>query len=180
MLEGNVHAAVHWLTEYSGGGVLKPSDSTTIGGTSMTVLDALGLKHPDPCVLPNYAPPSMDNLPFLEDSEITRSHILSVVHQLQGGAGPGGCDTSFWHDVLHHYVSSSAHLRDSVAALFCHLCNSIVPWDDVRALMASHLITLNKYPGIRSIGIGETLCRVIGKTVCLATHLDAALICGSN
>ena len=49
MLEGNVRAAVRWLTECSGGGVLKPSDSTTIGGTSMTVLEALNLKHPDPC-----------------------------------------------------------------------------------------------------------------------------------
>jgi len=30
MLEGNVRAAVCWLTEHSGGGVLKPSDSTTM------------------------------------------------------------------------------------------------------------------------------------------------------
>ena len=52
MLEGNVHAAVRWLTECSGGGVLKPSDSTTIGGTSMTILEALNLKHPDPCTPP--------------------------------------------------------------------------------------------------------------------------------
>jgi len=41
MLEGNVRTAVCWLTERSGGGVLKPSDLTTIGGTSMTVLEAL-------------------------------------------------------------------------------------------------------------------------------------------
>ena len=33
--------------ERSGGGVLKPSNDTTIGGTSMAVFDALGLKHPD-------------------------------------------------------------------------------------------------------------------------------------
>jgi len=43
MLEGNVCAAMHWLTERSGGGVLKPSDSTTIGRTSMTVFDTLGV-----------------------------------------------------------------------------------------------------------------------------------------
>jgi len=47
-----VCATVRWLTEHSGGGVLKPSNSTAIGGTSMTVLEALGLKHPDPCTPP--------------------------------------------------------------------------------------------------------------------------------
>ena len=41
-------AAVRWLTECSGGGVLKSSDSTTIVETSITVLEALTLKHPDP------------------------------------------------------------------------------------------------------------------------------------
>ena len=53
MLEGNVHVAVCWLMECSDGGVLKPSDSTTIGGTSMTVLEVLGLKHPELVLLPN-------------------------------------------------------------------------------------------------------------------------------
>ena len=43
MLEGHVRAAVRWLTENSGGGVLKPSDSTTIGGASMTVLEIMNL-----------------------------------------------------------------------------------------------------------------------------------------
>jgi len=104
----------------------------------------------------------------------------SVAHQLQGEAGPGGCDASFWHDFLLHYGSSSVHLHDSVAALCHRLCNSIIPLDDVRALMASCLITLNKYLGVRQIGIGETLHRVIGKAVCLATHLDATLVCGSD
>ena len=64
MLKGNVRAAVRWLTERSGGGVLKPSDSTIIGGTSMTVLEALNLKHLDPCTPPDWVLPSMDKLPF--------------------------------------------------------------------------------------------------------------------
>ena len=180
MLEGNVRAAVRWLTERSGGGVLRPSDSTTIGGTSMTVLEALGLKHPDPCAPPDCILPAMDNLPLFEDSEITGSHILSIAHRLQGGAGPGGCDASHWRDILLRYGSSSTRFRDSVAGLCRRLCNSIVPWDSIRALVASHLIALDKCPGVRPIGIGETLRRVIGKAVCMATRLDAALVCGSD
>jgi len=146
----------------------------------VTVFDSLGLKHPDPCVPPDHALPFMDTLPFfigLRDYRI--SHPISCT-SAAGRGGPGGCDASFWHDVLLCYGSSSAHLHDSVAASYHHLCNSIVPRDDVRALMASHLIALNKCPGIRLIGIGKTLHRVIGKTICLATGLDAVLVCGSD
>jgi len=103
---------------------------------------------------------------------------LLIVYQLQGGTGPGGCDASHWQDVLLRYGTSSAHLHDSVEGLCHHLYNSIVPWGDIRALVASRLITLNKCPGVRPIGIGEPLHRIIGKVVCLATCLDAALVCG--
>ena len=173
-------AAVRWLMERSGGGVLKPSDSTTIGGTSMTILEALSLKHPDPCAPPDWILPAMDNLPLFEDSEITGSHILSIAHQIQGGAGPGGCDASHWRDTLLRYGSSSTHLCDSVAGLCHRLCNFIVPWDSIRALVAIHLIALDKCLGVRPFGIGVTLCRVIGKAVFMATRLDAAMVCGSD
>ena len=146
----------------------------------MTVLEALGLKHPDPCAPPDWILPALDNLPLFEDSQITGSHILSIAHRLQGGAGPGRCDASHWRDILLRYGSSRTRLHDSVAGLCHRLCNSIVPWDNIRALVASHLIALDKCPGVRPIGIGETLRRVIGKAVCMATRLDTALVCGSD
>jgi len=95
MLEGNVQAAVRWLTEHSGGGVMKPSDMTEVslpdsGKSSISVIDALHLKHPDPCVPPDFALPSFTTLPSLEEAEVTSVHIRSVTHHLQGGAGPGG------------------------------------------------------------------------------------------
>jgi len=46
--------------------------------------------------------------------------------------------------------------------------------------MASHLIALNTCSGVKSIRIGKTLCRVIGKAVCSAICLDATLVCGSD
>ena len=58
--------------------------------------------------------------------------------------------------------------------------NSIVPWDDINALVANRLIALDKCPGVRPIGIGETLRRVLGKAVCYATRVDVELACGSD
>ena len=81
--------------------------------------------------------------------------------QLQGGTGPGGCDALHYRDVLLRYGTFSAHLSDSAAGLCHDLCNFIVPWDSFRALVASHLIALNKCPGVRPIAIGDILCRII-------------------
>ena len=106
--------------------------------------------------------------------------VRSVARRIQGGAGPGGCDASHWRDILLRHGSSSVQLCDSVAAVCCRLCNSLTPWDDVRALVADRLIALDKCPGIRPIGIGETLRRIIGKAACLVTRLDAALVCGTD
>ena len=37
-------------------------------------------------------------------------------------------------------------------------------------------MVLNRFPGVRPIGIGETMCRIIKKAVCLVTHPDDALV----
>ena len=43
--------------------------------------------------------------------------------------------------------------------------------------MANRLIALDKYPGVRPIGIGETFRRVIRKTICLPCRDDVEEIC---
>ena len=44
--------------------------------------------------------------------------------------------------------------------------------------MACRLIAIDKCPGVRPIGVGETLRRVIGKTVCMITRSDVEEIAG--
>ena len=86
-------------------------------------------------------------------------------------------DANHWQDVLLRYGAHSNHLCDSVAALVCHLSNTITPWDDIRALVSCRLIALDKNPGIRPIGIGETLRRIIGKTMCSLTKFNLSDSC---
>ena len=75
-----------------------------------------------------------------------------------------GCSPSFWFP--------QKRLCDAVADLIRLLANSIIDFPLIQALMANCLIALDKSPGVRSIGIGETLHRVIGKTVCLLCWED--------
>ena len=64
-------------------------------------------------------------------------------------------------------------------ASLCHrLSNSIVPWVNIRGLVANRLIALDKCPGVQPVGVGETLKRVVGKVIWLATKLDAKEVCG--
>ena len=156
MLQGKVKAAVRWATERTRGELLMPTD--VVDNTSgTTVLDVLRQKHPSarPPKASSLVP--CDVLPLFEDVEITGSHLLFVAHRIQGGAEPGGCDAGHWRDVLLRFGAYSSRLRDAVAALARRLLNSIVPWEDISALVANRLIALDKCPGVRSIGIGETL-----------------------
>ena len=179
MLHGKIKAAVRWATERSRGVVLSPGDSAE-GLDGLTVLDVLRQKHPSPhppvsdCLL------QRDQLPLFEDVEITGTHILHSARRIQGGAGPGGCDACHWRDALLRYGAHSERLRDAVAALARRMANTIVPWTDILALVSNRLIALDKCPGVRPIGIGESLRRIVGKAVCSATRSDLAVLCGTD
>ena len=65
-----------------------------------------------------------------------------------------------------------------IASLARRLANSIVDWDELSSLVSCRLIALDKSPGVRPIGVGETLRRILGKTICLITRSDIEEICG--
>ena len=179
MLRGNFKAAVRWATKRSRGVVLSPNNVVD-GSEGATVLEILRQKHPVAQPLVSDCLVHHDQLPLFEDVEITGCHILHSARRIQGGAGPGGCDACHWHDALLCYGAHSERLRDAVAALARRLANSIVPWGEIRALVSNRLIALDKCPGVRPIGIGESLRRIVGKAICSATRLDLAVLCGTD
>ena len=73
MLRGDSRAAVHWITERSGGGLLNPTES---------VVEKLKSKHPEPKIPSNDSIPCCDNLSYFEDTKITAAHVQFVAGRL--------------------------------------------------------------------------------------------------
>lgn len=122
----------------------------------------------------------MSAAPQLVSVDITGAHIAEVARRIQGSGGPGGTVASLWQDILLKYGRCSEQLRDSIAELVRKLANSLFDWKVIRALLASHLIGLDKSPGVRPIGIGEVLRRVLGKVMALVTGSDVEDVCGAE
>ena len=104
--------------------------------------------------------------------EITSETIVKASVKTKGSAGPSLYDADDWRNILgsNHYGTEAEDLRKSLACLAKELCISEVEDpQSLEALLASRLIPLDKNPGLRPIGIGETLRRILGKNTSRTT-----------
>ena len=67
------------------------------------------------------------------------------------------------------FKTVSVDLCESLARTARRLCSEYVDPNGISALVACRLIALDKCPGVRPIGVGETARRVIGKAIATAT-----------
>ena len=98
--------------------------------------------------------------------------ILSTALKTQGAAGPSGMDSAGWRRICTTFHSCSTDLCNAIAAVTQRICTSFVDPSCLAALTACRLIPLSKNPGVRPIGICETLRRIICKAALLATKAD--------
>lgn len=128
---------------------------------------------------PDSALLSYDMLSPHLDVEVTGAHIKYTASHIQGSAGPSGTDCNHWQDVLLRYGAHSDCLRDSTAVLVRRLCNTVIPWDDIRALLACRMVALDKCPGVRRIGVRGN-SKEDFRQDCSVMRCDLEDVCGTS
>ena len=168
MFHGKTKAALRLLTDKNTGYPLW-LDELIVSGNSLpkTVRDILSDKHPeglpaDPDSIVSDIPPPVH--PVIFDS-LDASCIRSAALRTEGAAGPSGIDAQGWRRLCTSYKTASNELCQSLAATARRLCTCLVDPESISPLLACRLIALSKNPGVRPIGIGETVRRIIAKSV---------------
>ena len=160
MRKGNINAAIKLLTNSMQNGVVPLSEET---------LQLLKMKHPEevpasPDILFKDEPVAIHPITFEKiDAELVRT----AARKTQGGSGPSGMDADGWRKLLvsNSFGKSSSDLCQAIADLCKRLCIEVQDNTSLEAFLACRLIPLDKNPGIRPIGIGEILRRIVGKTI---------------
>ena len=166
MLQGKVHAALRLLDKAASLGVAELTEET---------LKALSDLHPaaeaaaDTTLMEGELP-YFDPVLF---TNIDEQSIAKAALRTKGSAGPSGLDAEAWRRILvsKNYGTTGKDLRVALAKMTQHLCTRQIPITEnpsnsLEAYTANRLIPLLKAPsGIRPIGIGEVLRRIIGKAV---------------
>ena len=152
------------------------------GTTLETVREALLKKHPP-------KQPSKPSSIISTDAEIIHPHpilfesidgplIWNTALRMDGAAGPSGLDAAAWKRLCSSFKSASDELCDNLACLARQICTTYVDPKSLSAFIACRLITLDKCPGIRPIGIGETVRRIIGKSIAVTIREDIQAAAG--
>jgi hypothetical protein len=179
IMQGKLREAVRFITDRQGGGVMDPEqDAGKPAGKS--VFEVLLSKHPEQRIPEENDFIECDELPPLINIELTGSHVEQAAKKLSGGAGISGFDSYQLQKILLRYGNHSEKLRDTFARATEKQANCILDWEEVRALKAKRLIALNKLPGVRPVGIGESPDRCFEKIMSIVTGEDVMEVCGSD
>ena len=160
MLQGKINAALNLLSTEGGGGVLPLSES---------VINSLVEKHPSPAPIQEDAllHGPVNKVPSNYFDSIDEETIAKAAQLTKGAAGPSHVDAKHYRHILlsNKYKTENKQLREQIAKLARKLASTIVDPATLEAFICCRLVPLDKQPGIRPIGIGEVMRRIIGKAV---------------
>ena len=139
-------------------------------------------KHPpaqpvNPDVLVRGELPTVDPIVF---DELTGDVMRRAALATQGAAGPSMGDSYMWRCLLVSFKDASNDLCDTVADVARRLATEHVDPAGLLPLLNNRLIPLDKDPGVRPIGIGEVLRRIIGKSILWILKKDIMQAAGAT
>ena len=106
--------------------------------------------------------------------------IRKAARKTRGRSSPSGLDADGWKRILFSkdFGESSSGLCHTLAKVTKKLCSEELS-ATLEGFLACQLIPLNKNSGLRPIGVGEVLRRIIGKVVVPAVPNDIISSVGS-
>ena len=184
MMNGQVKNALHMLSQKSRGQPLSLQSLANADDPSLgSVREVLRKKHPLPGKITPEAillkeTPAPDHEPhFSIFDQLDGNLIRRISLRTTGAAGPSGIDAMGWRRLCSSF-KASVSLCHALAAIARRLCTSYVDPVGLSAFVACRLIALNKNPGVRPIGIGETSRRIICKAILTILHYDILDVTG--
>ena len=181
MTAGKISNAIRCLTDESKGGVLSINEKVPVNGGTKTVLEILHEKHPKSAEMnPDYiTKPDQNTLPYHPSifDRINGPTIRKAALKTHGSHGPSGLDAQEWRRILTSFKKSSEDLCKTLSKLAIRIATEDVCFLD--AYNSCRLIALDKCPGVRPIGIGEVLRRIIGRSIMGCVKADLKRL-GSN
>ncbi|XP_031551225.1 uncharacterized protein LOC116288561 [Actinia tenebrosa] len=160
VMQGKLSAAIKLLDRETSTGVLTLSPE---------VLEELKQKHPSAADIEDE---SLLNGPLELNPHgifdlIDEQMIYNAAMRTRGSAGPSGMDAELYRRVLcsKNFNAEGKLLREEIVIMTRNLLKSSYHPILLESYTACRLIPLDKNPGIRPIGVGEVLWRIIGKTV---------------
>ena len=172
MSTGKISVAIGCLSDKKTKGVL-PLNEIIEG---KTVLSILKQKHPLAKTANNkyITEVSEDNMPYRPSlfEQITAKTVRKSTLKTQG-MEKGANEACEWRRILTHFNQTSIELCKTLATLSYTIATKVVPHENLTAYNSCRMISLDKNPGVRPIGIGEVLRRIIGKTItqCIKSEL---------
>ena len=177
MSEGKVKQALHLLSEGNTGSLLPLSHmvpSVSSQSAPQTVRDALIKRHPSGQQAHNdiLLSPQLQDIHSVIFESIDGEAIRSAALPTEGAAGPSGLDSCFWRRLCSAFKSASSELCTSLALVAHHICTSYVDPHSLAALLASHLIALDKILGVRPIVLERLSRRIPSKVILSIVNFD--------
>ena len=127
---------------------------------------------------PLYRGPVTELHPIIFDS-IDARLIRSTSLRVSGAAGPSGLDAHAWRRLCTAFKTASDDLCQALADFAKRLCISLLDPRGLAPFLACRLIALDKCPGVRPLGIGDTARRIIAKAVLAVIREDVQDAAGS-